>query len=375
MITLSDLDIKDQNTIITISNFIIHEIFSLYPGIRFYSIYNYEKTPSMYIYTDKTCNCLKFKDFSSGNQGNGQKLLLDYITLKPKQLKPKEEYKDFIENLSKKRISINLINKSVLKEYPLKLNEYFNKHKDYKKIVIQKEVSIERCEYQISSYNKYILEYFNKYKVCEKDLEECNVFAISNVIIKEERLDDKTKKGIIGYFNDRGSLIQVYIPKELSTDKQKYFRNLSKGKMFNVYCNNIIKDKDITDINVYITGAIKDAVCLYSFLKRNKYKNTIVVSTLSEFNFNTNEIEKNIKEKLKEKLIECFNMNFVYYLLYDMDEHGYNISLQVSKENKNIIPLNIHIMNQIDVKNNKDISDIIKNHNDTTIKQILQWSY
>lgn len=187
-----------------------------------------DKVPSMCIYTDNKGQ-YKFKDFSSGYNGDGLNLVMYLYNLESRgkaAFKIMEDYSIFLAN-----------NSYVPLEY-----------KPHSKYVVS--------DYEMRHWNTLDQAYWKTFKLSSTLLEKHNVYPLSFfTMVKQEDgtvLDTISFKGnfIYGYFREDGTLYKIYAPKNKD--------------------NKFIKVKDYTQGSdqleykskyLIITSSLKDLMC------------------------------------------------------------------------------------------------------------------
>ena len=154
-----------------------------------------DKVPSMFIYHDSAVGFYKFKDFSSGNQGDGLKLVEALFNLPSRAhatSKVLSDYQEFVNN-----------------NQPCETRE-FKIHDKFKVV-----------DYEMRHWNTLDQQYWMRYKIGSKLLEHYNVSALQYFTM--EKTDDHgtivsfkfERPYIYGYFRNDGSLYKIYMPKNL----------------------------------------------------------------------------------------------------------------------------------------------------------------
>ena len=244
-----------------------------------------EKTPSLKFYYNNDLNDWFFKDFSSGEHGGPIKFLM------------------LLENIS--------YDYAKQKVWDI-CNNYG--HNNTQNVIPQIKKQI-IYEYDIVPLDDEDLKYWSRYNIGKELLIKHNVYSIVNFKVNNYLYNNRW----IGYFDDIGTLLQVYAPANSiynDNDKKKFFV-LKHNTLF--YCNNN-SDKLI------ITKSKKDLIVLDSIFG-NKYS---YVSWIGE----TKKIEKNITflmliNKYKEK-----------YINFDNDKTG--IKRMEELEKYNLKPLMVN---------------------------------
>jgi hypothetical protein len=157
-----------------------------------------DKVPSMCIYMDKTSGFYKFKDFSSGNQGDSLKLVEVLFNLPSRAhatSKVLSDYQEFVQN-----------------NQPCEQRE-FKIHDKFKVV-----------DYEMRHWNTLDQQYWMRYKIGSKLLEYYNVSPLKHFTMEKKDLDGTIvsfkfeRPYMYGYFRNDGSLYKIYMPK--NTDKK-----------------------------------------------------------------------------------------------------------------------------------------------------------
>jgi hypothetical protein len=188
-----------------------------------------DKIPSMCIYFDKTFNCYKFKDFSSGYSGSGVDLVKYLFNI------------DFSSAAHK-----------IISDY----QEYLLYHKEYKLNEFKEYDNYKVTNYSIRLWNTLDREFWVKYNIGSKILNMYNVFPLLEYTMSKN--ENKVEKSITisgeyiyGYFKSDGSLYKIYQPK-------------SKKKFIKVkqYIQGVEQLEGHT--NLLITSSLKDIISIKS---------------------------------------------------------------------------------------------------------------
>lgn len=339
-------------------------------GKRIYSLINKEDTPSMFIYYNHKLNNYYFKDFSSGVHGNAisfisllwdksvdevknilSEMVISFYTGYPiKHIL--EKYNIHRPHLTDNpdediKVEDNSFYISLFQHKEVKCTGYTNESigkKTYKGI--NREIS-----YIIDKPDNHILEYFDKYGISEKDVYKHNIYCLRDLCIEKDGISYNIEaKSIIGYFNNEGILLQIYIPKEFSYNGKKQFYTITPSIL------PVIGSKIITHKKTIIASSIKDSICIYNILTYGGIKSEYNVLSLY-----------NETPKIREEWLSIFKkLSKPIYLIYDNDEVGRKNMLSFidnhNKENAMIEPLKTDIIpvyfDDVDIFM-KDVSDSI----------------
>ena len=166
--------------------------------VKILSIFNArDKVPSMFIYYDVVSRSYKFKDFSSGNQGDSIELvkaLFNMPTRGHATYKILEDYQIYIKNNTIAVVDIFY-------------------HDKYKVV-----------DYEMRHWTNFDQTYWMGYKIGSKMLDRYNVIPLSFFTMSKLDLDGAEisytfrKNYVYGYFRNDGSLYKIYMPK--NTDKK-----------------------------------------------------------------------------------------------------------------------------------------------------------
>jgi hypothetical protein len=272
--------------------------------IKLTSIFNpNEKTPSFCIYVDKSIMQYKFKDFSTGRNGN----------------------------------KVDLVKMLFNEAYPaaaMRIVKDYNKHvktNGFKKIDFKPASKWEVDFIKIRSWNENDSKYWLSFRIGMSILTEYNVKPIEYYnLIKSEADQVKALKieggSLYGYFDKHGEVYKIYQP---TSSKHKFHK-------VNAYIQGYDQLK-FSQPYLVICSSLKDALCL-----KGMGYNIEVIAPDSE---NTM-IKPHVIEHLKKKYKKVIT-------LFDNDEAGINaIARYVEAYNINGFALTIC----------KDISDAMKKH-------------
>ena len=166
--------------------------------VKILSIFNArDKVPSMFIYYDVVSKSYKYKDFSSGNQGDSielVKVLFNMPTRGHATYKILNDYQIYINNNTVAVVDIFY-------------------HDKYKVV-----------DYEMRHWTNFDQTYWMAYKIGSKMLDRYNVIPLSFFTMSKLGLDGVEisytfkKSYVYGYFRNDGSLYKIYMPK--NTDKK-----------------------------------------------------------------------------------------------------------------------------------------------------------
>ncbi len=283
--------------------------------VQMKSVFNAkDKNPSLFIYHSRTANKYKFKDFSTGKQGDGIELVKELFGI-PRRfdagLKIINDYNDFILNSGGK---YKISNFKVRAKYKIK-------------------------DVHIRNWNESDVKYWMNYKIGSKILEFFNVQPLTSFILG---LDDGTKNleiksaKLYGFFRNNGDLYKIYQP--LRKD----------GKFFKV--KDYIQGLDQLTFKLpylVICSSLKDGM---AFTKLG-FKNAEIIAPDSENIL----IPERIIIKLKEKYKAVCT-------LFDNDEAGIKAMLKYKEKYK---------ISGAHLKLEKDLSDCIEVHGINNTRELL----
>jgi len=284
--------------------------------VKILSIFNArDKVPSMFIYYDVVSRSYKFKDFSSGNQGDSIELvkaLFNMPTRGHATYKILEDYQIYIKNNTIAVVDIFY-------------------HDKYKVV-----------DYEMRHWTNFDQTYWMGYKIGSKMLDRYNVIPLSFFTMSKLDLDGAEisytfrKNYVYGYFRNDGSLYKIYMPK--NTDKKfiKVENYIQGTDQLRHDCKYLL-----------ITSSLKD---LMAFNKLG-ISNIEAIAPDSE---NTMIGEKAIGE-LKphyEKII----------VLFDNDEPGIKAAQRYKDK---------YGFNTILLPMEKDLSDSVKEHGVDKVREVL----
>ena len=284
--------------------------------VKILSIFNArDKVPSMFIYYDVVSKSYKYKDFSSGNQGDSIELvkaLFNMPTRGHATYKILNDYQIYIKNNTVAVVDIFY-------------------HDKYKVV-----------DYEMRHWTNFDQTYWMGYKIGSKMLARYNVIPLSFFTMSKLGLDGVEisysfkKSYVYGYFRDDGSLYKIYMPK--NTEKkfikvENYIQGIDQLKYDCKY--------------LLITSSLKD---LMAFNKLG-ISNIEAIAPDSE---NTMIGEKAIGE-LKphyEKIV----------VLFDNDEPGIKAAQRYKDK---------YGFNTILLPMEKDLSDSVKVHGMDKVREVL----
>ena len=273
-----------------------------------------DKVPSMFVYFDTSTGKYKFKDFSSGHQGNHVDLVMCLYNLDaPAAIgRIMVDYENFIKDNGKRE------------EVALKIQDRY-------KVV----------DFEIRHWTNLDEAYWSQYKIGSKLLEYYNVAPLEFFRMEKEDEGEMisytfNRKYVYGYFRKDGSLYKIYMPK--ITDK-KFIK-----------VQNYIQGSDQVDYrgkNLLITSSLKDLMC---FVKLG-YKHIQVIAPDSENSMLTQHTVNMLKSKFNKICV-----------LFDNDTAGI-ASMQKYQDRFGFEPILLDM--------EKDLSDSVAVHGLIKVKEKL----
>ena len=268
-----------------------------------------DKIPSMCIYFNKVKNNYKFKDFSTGIQGDAFELVKNLYNLSHKEAIGKilDDYKYYLANNTKYEPS---------------------KFKTFSKFKV--------TSYAIRSWNTLDRDYWIKYNIGTGVLNKYNVIPLSEYIM--EKNDDEgnelitiTGNYIYGYFKNNGELYKIYQPKN-----NKKFINVASYIQGSEQLENHSK--------LLITSSLKDIMSIKSL--------KLKIDCISPDSENTM-----LPDNIMINYLELYNDNVA--VSFDNDNPG----IEAMKKYRSKYNVNVFILPL-----SKDPSDSIKDHG---VKKVL----
>lgn len=285
--------------------------------VKILSVFNAkDSVPSMFIYFDASTGNYKFKDFSSGYQG-------DHVVL-----------------------IMNLFN---LSSYHASMEKIMRDYEDYKKnnntirenvIVIHDKFKV--VDYEMRHWTNLDQGYWSKYKIGSKLLEYYNVAPLEYFTMEKIELDGVVttltfnKKYIYGYFRKDGSLYKIYMPKNTEKKFIKVQNYIQGSDQINFKIKNLL-----------ITSSLKDLMC---FVKLG-YKHIQVIAPDSENSMLTQHTVNMLKSKFNKICV-----------LFDNDTAGI-ASMQKYQDRFGFEPILLDM--------EKDLSDSVAAHGLIKVKERL----
>jgi len=318
--------ISTKNLISTINDVKKEWIFEYYlnleekltgQDIKMLSVFNLkDKVPSMFIYYDAASNNYKFKDFSSGNQGDSIELVQKLFNLNTRGQSISKIISDYQEFILNNKLTIDI---------------KFQHHDKFKV-----------TDYEIRHWNNFDEAYWTDYKISSKILSEYEVQPLSYFTMSKENLDGTTKQikftkpYLYGYFRENGDLYKIYQPK-VSVKKFIKVKNYIQGSDQLEY-----KSKYLI-----ITSSLKDLMVFNQL----GIKNIEAIAPDSE-NTMINDIKmKEFKDKYNQVIV-----------LFDFDDPGKEAAEKYKKK---------YGLKYILLPLEKDLSDSVKEHGIAKVRSLL----
>jgi hypothetical protein len=269
----------------------------------------------MFIYFDSVSNIYKFKDFSSGYQGNSWNLVQHLYNLSPGDAAKKimNDYQEYLKH------------NTVVKEREIVIHDKF-------KVV----------DYEMRHWNNLDKNYWISFKIGSNMLERYNVVPLEFFTMEKAETDSTItsftfkRPYMYGYFRNDGSLYKIYMPK--NTDKkfikvENYTQGLDQLKYDCKY--------------LLITSSLKDLMCFNKLGINN-------IEAIAPDSENTM-----IGERVMSELSKHYQKILV---LFDNDDPG----LKAAERYKNM-----YGFNYIKLEMEKDLSDSVKDHGVDKVREML----
>lgn len=282
--------------------------------IKIRSVFKLEKTPSMCVYYDVNCFEYRFKDFSSGYQGNGINLVKYLFNIEYHEgiVKIENDYSEFIK--------YNIIH------VPTEIKAY-----DRFKVT----------DFQIRHWNNLDEYFWRGYKINSNLLAYYNVSPLEYFTMSKEETDGTptiittSRNYLYGYFRDDGTLYKIYLPR---TPDKKF-----------VKVENYIQGVDqlVGKDYLIITSSLKDLMAF----TRLGIQNAESIAPDSENSMIAESVIIKLKAKYKKVIV-----------LFDNDEAG-KASMLKYKERYNLDFINLGY--------EKDLSDTVKAHGVDFTRDVL----
>jgi hypothetical protein len=274
-----------------------------------------DKVPSMFVYFDTTSSTYKFKDFSSGNQGNCWNLV------------------QHLYNLSFGEAAAKIIN-----DYQVYIKN--NTVSEKRELVIHDKFKV--VDYEMRHWNTLDQKYWMMFKIGSGLLDRYNVVPLEFFTMEKEEIDSTMtsftfkRPYMYGYFRNDGSLYKIYMPK--NTDKKfiKVENYIQGTEQLKYDCKYLI-----------ITSSLKDLMCFNKLGINN-------VEAIAPDSENTMIGEKAIGEfqQYYQKII----------VLFDNDEPGIKAAERYKVK---------YGLNYIILPMEKDLSDSVKMHGIDKVREVL----
>jgi len=271
--------------------------------IKVKSIFNpAERTPSMFIYYDKSLNEYKFKDFSTGKQGSKIDIVKEIFNL------------SYSEALFR-----------IIEDY----NAFILKHGSHTKIECKPEARYKVDFVKKQKWTKEDVDFWLSFNIGASTLSEYNVHSLNyyTMIKDDENNFDKItirNKQMYGYFDKYNKVYKIYQPAQKNYKFIKIERHIQG-----------LDQLKYNKPNLIICSSLKDAMCLKQF-----NFNVEVIAPDSENTIIKPYVINNLKEKYS-KIIT----------LFDNDPAGHN-AIEKYKSIYNIHGISLNI--------EKDLSDAVK---------------
>lgn len=273
-----------------------------------------DSVPSMFVYFDTSSGKYKFKDFSSGCQG-------DHIQL--------------VKNL------YNLDTPSAIKKITADYESYIKDNGKRAEVSLKIQDKYKVVDYEIRHWTNLDEAYWSKYKIGSKLLEYYEVAPLE--FFKMEKEDEYetishtfNSRYIYGYFRKDGSLYKIYMPKNTEKKFIKVQNYIQGADQINYKNKNLI-----------ITSSLKDLMC---FVKLG-YRHIEAIAPDSENSILSEHTVNMLRSKFKKICV-----------LFDNDTAGI-ASMQKYQDRFGFEPILLDM--------EKDLSDSIAVHGLIKVKERL----
>lgn len=279
--------------------------------IKILSVFNSsDKVPSMCVYVDEVTMTYKFKDFSSGYQGNAISMVMKLYNL------------SYVEAIAKVQA------------------DYVDTPKVKRELIHHEKFKV--TDYEIRHWNKEDAKYWLQFKITSDILEKYEVAPLEYYVMSRNTPEGvletfkSSKLFLYGYFSAEGDLIKIYQPK-------------IKDKKF-IKVRNHLQGYDQLTFNtkyLLIVSSLKDLMAF----NRLGIKNIEAVAPDSENSM--------ISKPIMQQLMSSYTKVIV---LFDNDEPG-----KKSAENYH----RLYELNNINLDLSKDLSDSIKEHGIVEVRSLI----
>jgi hypothetical protein len=285
-------------------------------SVKIKSIFNpSDKIPSMIIYFDGRSGQYKFKDFSSGYQGDAIRLV------------------ELLYNLNRDGAKAKII--SDYEDYCSKSNTVVTE-------TITAAARFKLSDFQIRHWNTNDKNYWSAYKISSSMLEAYNINPLEYYELTREKGEHEKDRMrvqrdcIYGYFKEDGTLYKIYQPKVIAKKFLKigdYVQGYEQLRYDSKY--------------LVLVASLKDLLC-FNLLGIN---NIEAIAPDAESTI----LPKEMIERLKDKYSRVF-------VLFDNDETGRRYSIRYHDE---------YGFTPIYLKSDKDIADAVKNQGVESTRDVI----
>jgi hypothetical protein len=285
-------------------------------SVKIKSIFNpSDKIPSMIIYFDGRSGQYKFKDLSSGYQGDAIRLVELLYNLNRDGAKAKiiSDYEDYCSR------SNTVVTETITAAARFKLSDF-----------------------QIRHWNTNDKNYWSAYKISSSMLEAYNINPLEYYELTREKGEHEKDRMrvqrdcIYGYFKEDGTLYKIYQPKVIAKKFLKigdYVQGYEQLRYDSKY--------------LVLVASLKDLLC-FNLLGIN---NIEAIAPDAESTI----LPKEMIERLKDKYSRVF-------VLFDNDETGRRYSIRYHDE---------YGFTPIYLKSDKDIADAVKNQGVESTRDVI----
>lgn len=253
--------------------------------IKVASVFKTEKTPSMYVYVDANTMTYKYKDFSSGFQGDSISLI------------------ERMFNLDRRQATFK-----ILDDY----KEYMHYNKTYKGPEIKTYENYKLSDYTIRHWSNFDQKYWGDYHIGSKMLEAYNVSPLEYYKLSRLEPDGTVSQvtitgfNLYGYFKNDGTMYKIYQPKNINKKFLKLTNYIQGSEQLTLSKDYLVITSSLKDVMAFNKLGFNNVECIAPDSENSMIKESTIDKLKSKYKsicvmFDNDDAGKLAMEKYKAR--------------------------------------------------------------------------
>lgn len=253
--------------------------------IKVASVFKTEKTPSMYVYVDANTMTYKYKDFSSGFQGDSISLI------------------ERMFNLDRRQATFK-----ILDDY----KEYMHYNKTYKGPDIKPYENYKLSDYTIRHWSNFDQKYWGDYHIGSKLLEAYNVSPLEYYKLSRLEPDGTISQvtitgfNLYGYFKNDGTMYKIYQPKNINKKFLKLTNYIQGSEQLTLSKDYLVITSSLKDVMAFNKLGFNNVECIAPDSENSMIKESTIDKLKSKYKsicvmFDNDDAGKLAMEKYKAR--------------------------------------------------------------------------